>query len=191
MTRNRFSHVVIGVAVLAISACDRPVQSGAEAVSDSTSKQGSAAEKVACIDPKTGELTQPGPGIDCSVPEQAKVYEEPVIKDLEGGGQLIDPKGRFDQKQEQPATANRVVVIDRQTGEVLNQRPSDPNAAIRYDRSIERLNALMERQSRRHPAEVLYAEPLANGGFLIDPQGRFQIPLVATKSADGQFHVGH
>jgi hypothetical protein len=166
------------------------VQSGEEAVSESTSTKGTS-DQIACQDPVTGELIQPGPGVECSVPEQAEVLEEPVVKDLEGGGKSVNVKGRFDKNQVTPATPNRIAVIDRKTGELITKRPSDPNAAVRYDRSIARIKAMMNRQSRRHPAETLYPEVLTSGGVKVHLQGRFQVPLVATISEDGQTHLGH
>jgi len=190
MMRHNFIHMVTGVAVLALSACDRPAQSGAETVDDSASTQGSQSQ-IACQDPTTGELVQPGPDVECSVPEQAKSLEEPVVKDLEGGGKSVELKGRFDKNQVKPATPNRIAVIDRQTGELITERPSDPNAAIRYDRSIARIKTMMNRQSKIQPAEILYPEVSADGGVMVHLQGRFQVPLVANLSEDGQVQIQH
>ena len=125
------------------------------------------------------------------MPEQAEALEEPEVKELEGGGKSVDVKGRFDKNQVAPATANRIAVIDRKTGELITKRPSDPNAAIRYDRSIARIKAMIKRQSKRHPAETLYPEVMASGGVKVHLQGRFQVPLVATISEDGQTHLRH
>ena len=190
MLRKNLIPVVTGVAALAISACDRPVEGAGETVGNIAPAE-SAASQIACQDPETGELIQPGPGVDCRVPEEAKALEEPVVKELEGGGTSVELKGRFDKNQEAPTSSNRMAVIDPKTGELVTSRPSDPQAAIRYDRSVARAKAILERQSKTTSLEPVYREALPNGGVRVHLQGRFQVPLVAELSEDGQVHLRH
>ncbi|MGI9493238.1 MAG: hypothetical protein ACR2QF_12630 [Geminicoccaceae bacterium] len=192
MKRKSLIHIVVGLVVLAFSACDRSAESGGDSISSDNSEHGSAG-RLACVDPETGKLIEPGPDDDCIVPEQAESDEEPepVVKDLEGGGKVIDPKGTTNQNQTSSGSANRMVVIDRKTGKLLTQRPSDPKAAIRYDRSVARATAILKRQLKDTPAEIVYPEVMANGGMKIDPKGRFLVPLIAKRSEDGQIEIRH
>lgn len=190
MIRNNLINIVVGVCILAISACDRSESDG-----DKTARTGASSDassgQVACLDPATGKLIEPGPGVECRVPEEDKVQEEPVIKDLEGGGKLIDPKGRFDKNQAGQTPANRMAVLDRKTGKLITQRPEDPKAAARYDRSIARATLIMKRQSKHRQPAVWFVEDLPDGGIIIDPQGRFEVPLVVKLSKDGQVRIQH
>lgn len=179
-----------GVSLLALSACDRSLSGGSETAENSTSSEASPSQ-IACVDPATGKLIQPGPGVECSVPKQDKVQVEPVVRDLEGGGKIIDPKGKFDQNKTGQTTADRLAVLDRKTGKLITQRPSDAKAAARYDRSVARARIIMRRQAKLQSTEVLYPEVLADGGIIVDLQGRFQVPLVAELSEDGQVRIQH
>jgi len=190
VTRHPLLCIATGVAVFAISGCDQPTQSRAKNIDASTTAQESAG-RVACQDPETGKLIQPGPDVDCDLPEQAKPLKEPVVRELEGGGQALDTNGNFRQNQTEPAPANRVAIIDRETGKLMTQRPSDPLAAAQYDRSVARLNALAKRQSNAALDEPLEVEELANGVLKLNLRGRFLTPLVATKTDDGQIQVQH
>lgn len=190
MIRNNLMNIVVGVCVLAISACDRSEQGGDKTAPTDTSSDTSSGQ-VACLDPATGELIEPGPGVECRVPEQEKVQEEPVVKDLEGGGKLIDPKGTLDKNEAGQTSANRMAVLDRKTGELITERPDDPKAAARYDRSVARAMLIMKRQSKRGQPEAWSMTDLSDGGILIDPKGRFEVPLVAKLSKDGQVRIQH
>ena len=188
MSRKNFLSfsIMAGVVALTTAACDRPLENGDQAAGDGTSSV-----RVACVDPATGELIQPGPDVDCSLPAETKTGEEPEVRDLEGGGKIVDLKGQFDQNQAKPASPNRFVVIDRETGDLLTERPTDAKAAARYDRSVARAQILMKREAGKEAATILYSEALAAGGVMVDLQGHFQVPLVATQSADGQVRVQH
>lgn len=190
MIRNNLLSLIIGVSVLAISACEQSVSRGGETAKNDTSS-GAQPSQVACLDPKTGKLVQPGPDVECSVPEQDKVEEDLVVKELEGGGKIVDPKGKFDQNKTGQTTANRLAVLDRKTGKLITQRPDDAKAAARYDRSVARAKIIMKRQSKLQSTQALYPEVLANGGIIVDLQGQFQVPLVAKLSKDGQVRIRH
>lgn len=190
MIRSNLISIIIGVSVLAISACEQSVSRGGETAKNDTSS-GSQPSQIACLDPKTGKLAQPGPDIECSVPKQGEAQEDLVVRELEGGGQIIDPKGKFDKNKTGQTTANRVAVVDRKTGKLITQRPNDAKAAARYDRSVARARIIMKRQSKLRSTQVLYPEVLANGGIIVDLQGHFQVPLVAKLSEDGQVRTRH
>lgn len=179
-----------GVSVLALGACEPSALDQTE-----VSEKASPA-RTACIDPATGKLIPPGPDVKCSVPAQATTDEEPIVRDLEGGGKAIDLKGQGHKNQVEPASQNRMAVVDRKTGELLTSRPGDALAAARYDRSVARARSIMKRQQAARSDtlsvnQILVPEALPSGGIKIDLQGRFQVPLVAKLSKDGQVHLRH
>lgn len=184
--------LVVGASLIVLAACDGSAWTRGEA-----GEAGQASGRVACVDPETGELVRPGPDVaspdvECRVPAEDKVRQEPVVRDLEDGGKAIDLNGRFDKKQVQPTSPKRLAVIDPETGELVTQRPSDAKAAARYDRSISRAQALAAKRSGRSQEDrELAPEVMANGGIKIDLKGRFQRPLLATLSKDGQLHLRH
>lgn len=180
--------ITVGASVFALAACDRSTWTGEE-VADKVTSSDAAPARTACIDPESGALALPGSGVDCSVPAQAKPKEAPVVKDLEGGGKTIDLKGKFDKNQAKPEGQGRMAVIDPETGALIPHRPGDAKAAARYERSLARARARAGGGAERLEAAVPKALP--DGGFTVDLNGRFQMPLVATLSKDGQVRIRH
>ncbi|MGI9506077.1 MAG: post-PEP-CTERM-1 domain-containing protein [Geminicoccaceae bacterium] len=180
--------ITVGASVLALAGCDRSSWTGEEAAEKVTSSDASPA-RTACIDPESGALALPGSGVDCSVPAQAKPEEEPVVRDLEDGGKIIDLKGKFDKKESTPGSKGRMAVIDPETGKLIPHRPSDAKAAARYERSLARARARAGGGATSREAPV--AETLPGGGFKVDLNGRFDVPLVATLSKDGETRIRH
>ena len=171
-----------------LASCDRSSLTGEEVADEVTSSDASPTRTV-CIDPESGAIALPGSGVDCSIPAEAKTAEEPVVKDLEGGGKIIDLKGKFDQNEVVPAGQGRMAVIDPETGELISQRPRDAKAAARHERSLARARA---RAGGGTPSrEAPTPEALPDGGFTVDLDGRFQVPLVATLAKDGQVRIRH
>lgn len=105
---------------------------------------------------------------------------EPVFSDP----QLNNVTGNSGQAPQQEAEDSAMVVhIDPKTGEII----TPPASALSGQGPRQPVDA-----SKKPPAELRETlSPVPGGGVMIDLQGRFRSPLVATQGADGKVSVEH